>query len=192
MIAAETVQSPTEQQIHFAVAYLASTRDELIATVSSLSAEQCAFQRAPGEWCVAEIVEHLAIIEGRVQGLVARLPEAEKAAPGRDDSQIDQLVLEAVPRRNSRIQASEAAHPKGQCTAAEALHDLVQKRDETVRLLENASYLRGRLIPHPVLGLWDGYQWILAVAAHTARHLGQIREIQSSEAFPKSPAALQA
>ena len=49
-----------------------------------------------------------------------------------------------------------------------------------------------RVLPHPIFGSWDGYQWILATAAHTARHLRQIREIQSAEAFPKCPAGVPA
>src|SRR4051812_25112915 len=108
MTTTETLHSPSEEQKAFAAEYLASTRDQLVATVNSLSAAQCGFQRAPGEWSVAEVVEHLVIIEGRVQGLIARLPDAEAAEPGRDDSQIDQSVLETVPRRSSRIHAPEA------------------------------------------------------------------------------------
>jgi hypothetical protein len=192
MTATETVHGPTEEQKDFAAEYLASTRDQLVATVNSLSATQCGFQRAPGEWSVAEVVEHLVIIEGRVQGLIARLPDAEAAEPGRDDSQIDQFVLETVPRRSSRIHAPEAAQPKGQCTVAQALQEFVQKRGETIGLLEGANCLRGRVLSHPVLGSWDGYQWILATAAHTARHLNQIREITNAEAFPKAPAGSQA
>ena len=40
-------------------------------------------------------------------------------------------------------------------------------------------------MPHPVFGHWDGYQWMLAAGAHTARHVAQIREIQSTKGFPE-------
>jgi hypothetical protein len=191
MTTAETVLSPTAQQKHMAATYLASTCNELTETVTNLSPAQWAFQRAEGEWCVAEIIEHLAMIEGRIHMLIARLPEAVPAEPDRNDVQIDEFIVQAVPRRTSRVQAPEAAQPKGQCTPSEALREFMDKRGDTVTLLESAHCLRGRVLPHPIFGPWDGYQWILAAAAHTARHLEQIREIKSAGAFPKSPAAPQ-
>jgi len=190
MSSVETVLAPTRREKALAAAYLGSTRDELIDTVKDLSPAQWAFQRAPGEWSAAEVVEHLAILEGRIQMLIATLPKAAPAEPGRNDADIDEFIIEAVPRRTSRFQAPEAAQPKRQCTPSEALQLFTENRLRTGLLLETATCLRGRVIPHPVLGSWDGYQWILAAAAHTARHTDQIREIKSAQGFPKSSADL--
>ncbi|MFL6451809.1 MAG: DinB family protein [Bryobacteraceae bacterium] len=186
MISAETVVTPTAQQKETAAAYLAATRDELTDALKNLSPAQWSFQRAPDEWSVADVVEHLAVLEGRIHLVIARLPEAAPAEPDRNDMEVDEFIIRAVPHRTSRVQASEAVQPKRQCTPADALREFMAKRAETVQLLESGPYLRGRVLPHPILGPWDGYQWILAAAAHTARHLDQIREIKSSEAFPKS------
>lgn len=187
MTSTEIVSSPTSEEKRFAGAYLASTRDELTSAVAGLSPSQSLFQREPGGWSIAEIVEHLAIIEGRVQALISRLPEAPHAEPDRNQEEIERCIFQMLPRRTSRVQAPEAALPKGNFTLPDAIEEFVRKREETARLLESASCLRGRVIPHPIFGLWDGYQWILATASHTARHLAQIQEIQGDEAFPNSP-----
>src|SRR3954447_10373782 len=156
MTSAETVQSPTEQQRDFAAAYLASTRDELTQVVRSLSPAQASFRREPDQWCVAEIVEHLALIESRVQMLIARLPDAPPSGPDRQDAEIDGFIPRVLPARTSRAQAPEAARPRGQCTVSEALEDFISKRCETLTLLESAPCLRGRVLPHPIFGPWDG------------------------------------
>ena len=186
MTSTEIVSSPTSEQKRFAAAYLASTRDELTSAVTGLSPSQSLFKREPGEWSIAEIVEHLAIIEGRAQALISRLPEAPHADPDRNDEETDPFLIRMLPRRTSRVQAPEAALPKGKFTLPQAIEAFARKREETARLLESASCLRGRVIPHPIFGLWDGYQWILATAAHTTRHVAQIREIQGAQVFPKS------
>ena len=35
-------------------------------------------------------------------------------------------------------------------------------------------------------GLFDAYQWMLFLAAHSARHTAQIEEVKSDAHFPKS------
>ena len=192
MTSSETAPCPTKQQKRFAATYLASTRDELTQVVTGLTAAQRSFRREPDEWCIAEIVEHLALLESRIHMLIARLSDAALSEPNRQDGEIDELILQALPRRTSRVQAPEAARPKGESTISESLQLFIHKRGETISLLESAPCLRGRVLPHPIFGPWDGYQWLLAAAAHTARHLNQIREVQSAEAFPKCPAGVPA
>ncbi len=82
MTSTEPALSLTEQQRDFAAAYLALTRDELTQVVASLSSAQTSFRSEGGTWSVAEIVEHLALIEGRIHRLIAGLPEAPPDRPG--------------------------------------------------------------------------------------------------------------
>jgi hypothetical protein len=37
---------------------------------------------------------------------------------------------------------------------------------------------------HPVLGMLDGVQWLLFLAAHTERHTRQVREVRGMMGFP--------
>jgi hypothetical protein len=44
--------------------------------------------------------------------------------------------------------------------------------------------LRGHIAPHPVLKELDGHQWILLLAAHSARHTAQIEEVKKAAGYP--------
>jgi hypothetical protein len=43
-------------------------------------------------------------------------------------------------------------------------------------------------VDHPVLGPLDGYEWILAAAAHSERHTKQILEVKADPNFPANRA----
>src|SRR5205085_10563963 len=55
------------------------TRARLLQLVEGLSAEQQSFRPAPEKWSVAEVVEHLSIVERRVAKLVAALLDKTEA-----------------------------------------------------------------------------------------------------------------
>ena len=68
--------------------------------------------------------------------------------------------------------------------------NFLDRREQNLQMLTPAL-LRGRVIPHPALGPWDGYQWLLAAGSHCFRHTGQIREVKEEPDFP-SPAVVMA
>ncbi len=45
--------------------------------------------------------------------------------------------------------------------------------------------LRDHFFSHPVFGPLDGYQWLLLIATHSARHTAQIEEVKADANFPK-------
>jgi hypothetical protein len=44
-------------------------------------------------------------------------------------------------------------------------------------------------MPHPALQTIDGYQWVLLLAAHSARHTAQIDEVKGAAGYPKTGTA---
>jgi hypothetical protein len=36
-----------------------------------------------------------------------------------------------------------------------------------------------------VFGTWDGYQWLVLISAHSARHTLHIEEVKADPNFPK-------
>lgn len=165
--------------------YLAATRDDLAKTFQGLSAAQWTFKPAPNRWSIAEIVEHLVMAEGRVQSRFAQWPAgAEESNPERTPSEMDARIIAEVPVRTRGIQAPPLLIPTGQWSSTEALERFLCARNETLRLLELTPRLRAYSMPHPVFGPWDGYQWLLAVAAHCERHIDQIREVKTCPGFP--------
>ncbi|PYR27355.1 MAG: hypothetical protein DMF98_06170 [Acidobacteria bacterium] len=136
---------------------------------------------APGQWSPGGIVEHLAIVSGRVTKLVAvRVADARAAGVGpetRTDPLLPTLNIERVLDRSIRVAAPAMLHPTGiDADAAWAAleHATIAFRGAVTNA--DALALGGILHPHPFLGPLSLYQWIAFVGAHEARHAAQIVE----------------
>jgi hypothetical protein len=152
-------------------------------------AEQRALAPAVGSWSVDGVVEHLAVIEGRIVGLLqAKVAEARSNGIGRETEESSvfatlglDLLLMRLLDRSAKLKAAEAAQPKGQMTADAGWASLEGSRAQLQTLLRDMDGMACRNIihPHPVLGPIDLYTWIGFVGAHEGRHAAQIREIGS-------------
>lgn len=177
------ISSLTPEELATATEYLISTRDEFLASMGGLSEAQWNFKPDPESWSIAEILEHVTIVEERVHGIVGRMPEAPAAEPDRIASQIDEEVRSRVLDRSIKREAPPHVRPCGQ-GHADALARFKINRGRSIELLSEGPCLRGHVLPHPILGPWDGYQWILGAAAHSMRHADQIREVKSCPGYP--------
>ena len=171
----------TTEQTARASRHLCATRDALVASVTGLSPAQWTFQPAHDRWSIAENVEHLAIIEGRVHAIIGHLEHGSEADGKQTEK--DDFILNDVPLRTTRVQAPPPVCPEGRWSGVEALQCYLASREQTIQLLAGPM-LRGRVLPHPVFGPWDGYQWLLATGSHTLRHVAQIREVKADPMFP--------
>jgi hypothetical protein len=157
-------------------------------TVRSLSDSQLAFRPSPDAWSVAEIVEHLAIVEPGMLRVVSSL--AEKASPRNVSSPaaIDEVTLDDGIRTvaTGKVRTRPEAVPTGSVPAGQSL--------ESLRAIQSAlQELRARLagvdvssvtFMHRALGDLTLGQWCAFIGAHEARHLVQIRSVISSAGFP--------
>lgn len=161
---------------------LQDSRADLEQSVAGVSEELCSANPAAGGWSITQVIEHLVTIEKRILPLLqTRLPEQEQV-PDNSTPEKDTEVVSQARSRASKIAAPEMVQPSGRytnCRDALAAFDAARQRTLAFALSE-PSYLRGRLLPHPVLGPIDGYQWLLAVGAHTQRHVQQIKEIKAA------------
>lgn len=173
----------TADHIARASSHLCVSRDLLVASVSGLSDAQWHFKPAPESWSVLEILEHLVLIEARVHAIIRNLASAPEAEAGARQVEQDEVILSQVPQRTTRVKAPEPVSPANRWSPSEALQQFLANREQTIECL-GAPLLRGRVRPHPIFGPWDGYQWLLATAAHTSRHTDQIRELQADQNYP--------
>lgn len=171
----------TPEEIAGASRHLSSTRDVLVKLVTGLSSSQWAFKPSPDRWSICDNVEHLALIESRIHAVIRKMSDAPEA--GSRQFEMDEVILKEVPRRTTPVQAPPPVCPEGRWSSAEALQCFIAGREQTMQLL-GAPLLRGRVLPHPIFGPWDGYQWLLAVGSHTQRHIAQIREVKADPMFP--------
>jgi hypothetical protein len=165
------------------------TRARLYKRVEGLSPAQGAFRPTPEAWSIAEIVEHLGIMEGRLSGLLnMMLKKAESASMQASDGQgfrpfsLDQHVERSL---TEKYTAPETVRPSGNVTIEDSLAGLRRSRAALHHLRPKleALDLSSMTYPHPVFGPLDLYQWLAFIGVHEDRHLRQIESIISSPEF---------
>lgn len=161
--------------------HLDSRRDELRRAVEAVP--EALRSRRPGEsrWSVAEIVEHLAIVERQIVALLRRgLRNAEASGPlppARDTAPVLPTIDEkALLDRERRLQAGPAVRPTG-ASLDEAWASLERSREELRATLLAADGRATDSIraPHPFFGELTFAQWHAFVGYHEARHAAQVR-----------------
>lgn len=176
----------TAEQITRASRHLSVTRGFLIESVSGLSAAQWDFKPADDTWSIAENTEHIVLIESSIHAIIERMSDAPEAAPEGNRSEMDDFILNEIPKRSRKGKSPAQAYPTHRWSGPEALHHFIERRDQSIRLLVTRR-LREHVVPHPFFGPWDGYQWLLAAASHGAKHTAQICEVKFHERFPRTP-----
>jgi hypothetical protein len=163
--------------------FLDAQRTVLRTAVDSVPSALRERRPAEGRWSVAEIIEHLAIVEKRVAArIAASIGEARGLGLGAETSHAPILPTVDVPaivNRGRKITAPEAIRPTATLTTDDAWRALEASGAIVRGVLSDADGLAiGMLaMPHPVLGTASLYQWFVFIGAHEARHAAQIAEV---------------
>ncbi len=163
--------------------YLDAERSALREAVESVPTELRNQQPGPDRWSVAQVLQHLVIIEKRIgMGMSKWVADAKAAGAGPEvetSSVLNSLDLALIADRSRRRNAPEEVRPNGDLDAASAWTALEQTRAalRAAVLPADGLALGGVIQPHPVLGPINLYQWLLFVGSHETRHTGQVREI---------------
>lgn len=163
--------------------YLDRERAALRGAVDRVPAELRDKQPGPDRWSVAQVLQHLGIIERRVAIGMSKWvrgaindgvdPETETS------SVMNSLPVQAIIDRTQRRNAPDEVRPTGDIDAQSAWATLEASR-ETLRsaFLAGDGFALGKVVqPHPVFGPLNLYQWMLFVGSHEERHTAQVNEI---------------
>ena len=170
---------------------VAARRKELLAAAAV--AETAAFSDAtvPGEpprdrlssdvWTVAQIVEHVALVEELIAGLLEHLLERAQrkgrlGAPAPAEILLRLDLLESLPRYDV-VPAFAGSEPAAGIDLPTAISHLNTSRE---RLLEAAAPgarhdCTALVAPH-FIGRLNFYEWISFTGAHDLLHRGQVEE----------------
>jgi hypothetical protein len=170
--------------------HLDGTRQAFLDSIASVSDAQWTFKGAPDRWSIAEIAEHIAISESTILELIIGKILKVPLAPGSGERISDDQLLAGLLDRTSRFQAPEMLRPTNRWPTREALtKDFLAARDKTLSYVATTSDdLHGHGVPHPVFKMLDGYQWVLLISGHSARHTAQIEEVKGSTGYPAGSA----
>ena len=170
-------------RIEEVINYLDTERNALREAVERVPPELRDKQPGADRWSVAQVLQHLGIIEKRIG-----LGMAKWVTDGRSDglgseietsSVMDSLPLQLITDRSQRRNAPEEVRPQGDIDAESAWVTLQRSREalRAAFLAGDGLALSQVIQPHPVLGPINLYQWMLFVGSHELRHTAQVIEI---------------
>jgi uncharacterized damage-inducible protein DinB len=163
--------------------YLDEARRAVGAAVAKVPEGQRHTRPAPGRWSVAEVLEHLTLVDRSfAQRMADAIAEARVAGLGPENRPRDPLppaVARRMADRSEAREAREALRPAGGLDAAAAAAELDAARDAVRQAVSLADGLALGSVnaEHRIFGSLTMYQWVELTAAHEMRHADQIREI---------------
>jgi DinB superfamily len=158
----------------------------LRAAVDSISPDRWQRRPSPEGWSVAEVLEHLSLVEFRLANLfTTKLAEAraQGLAAEPDDTPLDLMRgMDGVGDREQKVATGEVMQPKAGLDGSAAWAALDDaRRAMRAALISGDGLALGQIShPHPRFGPLDLYQWAAFLGWHEARHAAQIREIALS------------
>jgi hypothetical protein len=165
------------------VEMLEISRDRLRTTLRDASDELWHQRPAGGGWSAAECAEHLVLSEeflpGIIRGVILAAPENSSVATKLRG--IYSIVAPAMPDRSVKLKTLRCLEPRGTwATRAEVRDAFLARRAVTLDYVRTTCDALHHHVAHiGEMGLRDGYQWLVLLAAHTDRHVEQMREALS-------------
>lgn len=168
------------------MSYLHATQKQVTDTINGLSPAQLAYHAGPDRWSVGDCLEHLALTESGLFGMVTG--QVMKSPPSPEMAELtkgkDEAVVKTISSRDVKAKAPEMFVPSNKWkTTAETLAAFRAARKTTITYVQTTpDALRSHFAKQPMP--MDGYQVILMIGAHTERHLAQMKEVIASPGFP--------
>lgn len=160
--------------------YVDRETEKLRGVYESVPPDRRNVRSDPARWSPAEIVQHLAIVDQRIVQRLSGLIEEARALPPETEtsSLLPNRVITRVVDRTSRFRTGPTAEPVD-ADAERVWDELLSARRALREVVAHGDGLAlGRVsAPHPALGAFNGYEWLMFVGAHAARHADQIREM---------------
>ena len=177
----------TEKDREFGLKYMNDTKDDFVKQLTGLSDAQLNFRSAPGRWTIAEIAEHIIVVENALMGMF-NAPNAAKSVKCDDAPRIaDVALILAITNRMQKFTAPEQVRPNGRWkTRDELLSNFEKTRAGTMEYLKaNKADLRSTFVQSP-MGTIDSLQGLLFLTGHSERHLLQLKEVKADANYPKN------
>ncbi len=154
-------------------------RERLADTLSSVTEDE-AVELPDGEkWSIAQIVEHLALVEDGTSRICAKLLNSARSDGATSDGT---FVLtrgfgeKAVEIDGIKVEAPERVHPTGNLSIPQSMERLKASTSAFDALRPDLEQfdLTAHKYPHPFFGGLTAAEWLVMVGWHEQRHNKQI------------------
>ncbi|MEQ6168862.1 DinB family protein [Ekhidna sp. MALMAid0563] len=180
-------QGITDQERKRALSHLKQTNGELANLVKGLSDEQVNYKPGEDQWSIAECLEHIAISEQNLMGMIQNSLQADPNPSKRSEVAMgDDQLLGLITSREQKVKTRKEFEPTNSFGGfTGTLKTFKQRRKSTMKFVKSTDLnLRNYYMQFP-FGLIDSYQGVLFLSGHTKRHTDQIKEIMQSESYPQ-------
>jgi hypothetical protein len=166
--------------------FVEQKRHELLQSFEGVDGARLSRRAAADGWSVAEILEHLRMVEAGVARLITkRVGQAREA--GLSEEKDTSSVMASFDRHGAYLdsvvlKSPVPVQPRSDVDISEALQGLESSRQALRSAVATADGLALGEIKHThvVLGELDLYQWLIFLGKHESRHKKQIeRTLQS-------------
>lgn len=165
-------------------------RDKLLGLLDGLIDDQLTQAVPDGRWSIAQIVEHLALVEkGSVsicERLLAKSRNTGMVSTG-PISVSDSFMERSVEIASMKVQAPEIVQPNRSQSIDVSVAQMKEnrKRLNDLRPLFEAYDGNQLKFRHPFFGEITAVEWLVLIGGHEARHLKQIQTlIESNKNVP--------
>ena len=166
--------------------YVEEKRKELLQSFAGARNSRLSRRTAQDGWSVAEILDHLRMVESGVARLLTkRVGQARAAGLGEEKSTAS--VMPSFDKYSTILEGAvlkspEMVRPRADVDLKEALEGLESSREALRSAVVSANGLAIGEIKHThaVLGELDLYQWLIFVGQHEGRHKKQIERTLKS------------
>ena len=184
---ADTTISKEERKV--ATDFLKETKKGVWEATKGLSEAQLKFTPGPDRWSVEDCLKHIAMSEQMLWGMIeAGLKQPATPEKRADIKMKDEDVIKNIEDRTTKVKTFAPLEPVNTPfkSATEALESFSKSRDKLIEYVNTTNDdLRNHMNPLPV-GVFDSYQMILFIGAHSNRHMQQIAEVKADPNYPKN------
>jgi hypothetical protein len=155
---------------------LDSVHAKLLQTVTPLDSKIFSQRPSENEWSVAEIIQHLYLVE---EGVTKELAVAIARQPQRVGFLRRLIPTFIVSSRLLRVKAPKGVNPIVVPQKDEAIQnfDHARRNFKALCAAHDVSRFKNLIFKHPFLGNIDGVATISFIGYHEHRHYKQIREV---------------
>ena len=155
--------------------------EKLKTVVSNITDEQASLLPDGEKWTIANLIEHIAVVEEGMSKISAKLLTKAQTANKKSDGTAklsENFAQKSVEVKSLKLEAPEIVRPTGK-PIAESLSKMEEsrKRLEELRPLFESVECADYKFPHPFMGELTAHEWLALVGGHEARHLKQLENM---------------
>lgn len=157
---------------------------KLCGTLEALTEEQIGALPGGEKWSVAQVVEHVSLVEGGIYRICAKLLSKAENGGQLNDGKLDlaEFMQKAAGIIDVKLDAPEYVRPTGGRPISESLQVLEDNAKAFSELRPSFEKYDGNAhkFPHPYLGELSAVEWLALTGGHKIRHLMQIKRTVES------------